>query len=159
MSSTSYYNTTKQTFLTPQSTEPLGSRVSKTLRSYSNKFKFFTKNFFWSFHPSPDLKTQLKAIRAMESDKLYVENVRQFFGVPTENAEFLCEQAVNIGILVKKFGLLCPNDKNIIFVFDDKTERLPEHITCETCESLEREQSTFDINDLDRIVFYQSPNQ
>jgi hypothetical protein len=126
-------------------------------QSYFKTIKSVARNLRWTFHRTPSTEHQLKILELMESqpDKLFVENVRAFFDVPKENAEYLCEQAVKAGLLTKKTGLSCPNDQRIIAVLDEEVP-LPESVSCEVCEDLEREQTTFNTSDLNRVLFYQS---
>ena len=128
-------------------------------RSYViiNTFNRYIKNFRWAFHRSPGRETQLKIMEMLEAepDKLYVENVRAFFDVPRENAEYLCDQAVKAGILVKKIGLSCPNDQRIIAVLDGNVAP-DEIISCDVCQSLEMEKSSFNPGELGQITFYQA---
>lgn len=95
----------------------------------------------------------------MQPGKLYVENVREFFGVSFKNAQFLCEEGTREGLLVRKIGLLCPNDQRIIYVVENEHSEPPEEIACDVCEDLERERSSFKPSELDRVMFYTLPSK
>jgi hypothetical protein len=127
-----------------------------SLTSYFETIKSLSANFFWTIHPSPPSEKQLQVLESMEPDKLYVENVRHFFGVSKENAEFLCEEATKEGLLKRKIGLLCLNDHNVILAVDHENE-IPEEVKCDICEDMQRDRSIFESAELGRIVFYTSP--
>src|SRR6476620_3245869 len=42
--------------------------------------------------------------------RIYVENIRSFFGIPRATARYLCEIAVRQGVFEKRVGYLCGND-------------------------------------------------
>ena len=128
-----------------------------SLSRFFNTIKASASNVRWVFHRGPSAEEQLKVLELMEtqSDKLYVEHVRAMLDVPRRNAEFLCERAVSAGLLAKKIGLTCPNDQRILAVLDEGSSP-PGSVSCEVCESMEREQSTFSSDELSRVVFYQA---
>lgn len=96
---------------------------------------------------------KLEILAATDADHIYVENVRSFFNVPSAVAHIMCEEAVDKGVLVKRIGYLCPNDKNILFHLSE--EVAPEEVvTCAICEQEDGRQSEFRATDLRTIDVY-----
>ena len=102
------------------------------------------------------LERYLHTIENINPEKIYVENVRSFFKVPSMVARLMCEMAVVDSLFVKKYGIVCPNSdcRRIIESYYDKNS-IPEEITCEICENEESEKFTFKVSKLEIIEFYQ----
>lgn len=89
-----------------------------------------------------------------DPDKIYIENVRSFFGISSRLAKFFCDMAVRENLLIRRIGVLCPNDGNIIEIVDDLND-LPSYLVCETCFHLEREPNEWKSTELRTVTFYQ----
>jgi len=88
-----------------------------------------------------------------EPARIYVENVRSFFGLPTGVAKLLCEIAVNQGMFERCIAILCPNDSRVLTDICGDEELQQENVSCEVCESLERPH-VFPTNECRRLPFY-----
>ena len=74
-----------------------------------------------------------EVVESTDPDRIYIENVRSFFGLPTRIAALLCRLAVRDGVFMQRAGVLCPNDGRIIASYNTLHE-IPEQITCQVCE-------------------------
>lgn len=92
------------------------------------------------------------AIEAVDPQRIYVENVRAFFGFPHSIAKLILDLAVREGALERRTGLLCPRYQNIIATLEDGQDP-PDQVNCLVCES-EGDGETHDGRDLQSIVFY-----
>jgi hypothetical protein len=81
----------------------------------------------------------------LNPDKIYVENIRQFFNLSTRVAKFFCEAAVSHGAFIKRYEVICPNEGRSLLEFN-KRQDIPEIIECKNCELLEKQ---FKFNRLD----------
>lgn len=100
-----------------------------------------------------DILTNIKPHR------IYVENVRSFFNFPYGFSKFLCEMAVQSGHFRKRFGVQCSNaDCTRIISHYSNKEQIPHDINCDICEELERENHSFNKNEIEIIEFYQLNN-
>lgn len=101
------------------------------------------------------LHRKSELISQIDTNRIYVENVRSFFHVPYRVAKLLCEMAVKEGYFRKKTALVCPNDncKRVIKIQgklnDDNT------IKCENCDANEENKCEFNIDELQKVEFYQ----
>lgn len=101
------------------------------------------------------LKNKAKVIEETDPDRIYVENIRSFFSIPTKWAKYLCELAVKQRVFRKKYGVMCKNDTcNRIITVYDTLEQIPQNLDCLLCE-LEGKEHIFDKKDLQVIEFYQ----
>lgn len=102
------------------------------------------------------LKKKANIVEATDPDRIYVENVRSFFNIPTRWARFLCKLAVRQGFFRRKFAVECKNSscERIIRVYDNM-EDIPESIECITCELNNEEIYAFKTKDLNIIEYYQ----
>lgn len=89
-----------------------------------------------------------------EPNRIYVENVRSFFGVSTFVAKALCDLAVRRGLFERCSGILCPHDERILFESCDPDSALPETVTCSVCEALEIEPNAFSSRECRELSFY-----
>lgn len=102
------------------------------------------------------VRRKAELIEKTDPNRIWVENVRAFFGVPTGTARHFCEVAVREGAFVKKRALLCGNeDCRRVILSGDPDDPLPPTIECENCRDLEREPSSFLAADLPTMDFYQ----
>ncbi len=99
---------------------------------------------------------KLKLLDHTDPDRIYVENVRSFYNIPTFAAKFFCEIAVKERVFKKKIGVICPNDDcgRIITTIDDLAH-LPKKVKCDLCELNEKSVFEFTPTKKDTIVFYQ----
>lgn len=97
---------------------------------------------------------KMDVIERTDPERIYIENIREFYGLPYSVARYLCELAVKRGIFRKKIGIICPNDKRIIKSFDFEPD-LDEEIDCTACQIRETVNYTFKINKLNKVVYYQ----
>ena len=98
---------------------------------------------------------QLDIIEKTDPNRIFVENIRSFYGMPTKVAKFFCDLAVREGVFIKKYAVVCPNSscERIIRTFDSLDE-IPAEITCETCE-VQGDEATFGLSEKSIITFYQ----
>lgn len=97
---------------------------------------------------------KLDIVERTDPERIYVENIREFYNLPYVAAKTLCEIAVREHIFRKKIGIICPNDESIIKSYDIDEEQ-DETVTCEKCLLREEEKHSFDTKDLEKIIFYQ----
>jgi hypothetical protein len=95
-----------------------------------------------------------KIVEKTDPDRIFVENIREFYNLPYIAAKTLCEIAVRERIFKKKIGVICPNDESIIKSYDIE-EKQDETVTCTKCLLREEEKYSFDTKDLEKIIFYQ----
>jgi len=102
----------------------------------------------------PFVANREKLVEDTDPDRIYVENIRAFFGIPFRFAEFLCDLAVRQGVFARKIGLICPQCGKMLLSVDSEDD-VPEQILCDVCEIDERDQYIFDSAELTRLPFYQ----
>jgi hypothetical protein len=102
------------------------------------------------------LRNKAKIIESTDPNRIYVENVRSFFNIPTRWAKKLCEIAVRQNIFKKKYAVICKNSDcdRVIKVYDKKSE-IPKNINCLTCELEAKEIFEFETDELEIIEYYQ----
>lgn len=98
-----------------------------------------------------DRKRQV--IESTDPQRIYVENVRAFFGLPTRVARLILDAAVREGSLERRVGVLCPEDKHIVRSFSSEDE-VPASVHCFVCESEGRERTDHERYELGRQTFY-----
>jgi len=89
-----------------------------------------------------------------EPQRIYIENVRSFFGVSYRIAKGLCELGVREGLLDRCEAVLCPHDQRVLLDLCAGDDEGSFEITCKVCEGLEIEPSSFAVQDCKRLVFY-----
>jgi hypothetical protein len=89
-------------------------------------------------------------------DRIYVENVRSFFNIPTRWARYICKIAVRQGIFRPKFAVECKNEScnRIIKVYESRKE-IPEQLECITCQLDGKVDFSFETKDLNIVEYYQ----
>lgn len=101
------------------------------------------------------LKRKTLDVASIDPERIYVENVRSFFGINHRFAKYLCELAVNEGYFEKQCGARCPNsDCNRIIATAGNLESLPPVVHCESCLLDEQDSSTFSIGDCKIQEYY-----
>jgi hypothetical protein len=102
------------------------------------------------------LTRYLHTIDKLNPNKIYVENVRAFFKVPTFVARLMCEMAVVDKVFVKKIGLECPNSdcRRIIASYLNESD-IPKFIICTICEDNDKERYEYQTSELNKLEFYQ----
>lgn len=100
------------------------------------------------------LNRKAKIVESTDPDKIYVENIRSFFGITTRMAKYLCEVAVRNGVFKKYYGVECKSCSRIIERFESK-ECIPNKINCVICEYEGKDNFVFNKEELEIIVFYQ----
>lgn len=95
-------------------------------------------------------------VEETDPNRIYVENVRSFFNIPTRWARYLCTVAVRQGIFRRKFAVECKNQNctRIIKVYD-KREEIPVELICYTCELDGQSEFSFNTSDLNIVEYYQ----
>lgn len=93
-------------------------------------------------------------IASTDPERIYVENIRQFFHMPYQVAKGLCEMAVKERVFDKKEGVICPSCRRIIKSCE-VNEELTGEIICMVCQAKEEDTFCFKVNDLDRRIYYQ----
>lgn len=88
-----------------------------------------------------------------EPARIYVENVRSFFGVSHRVAQKMCDLAVRQGLFERCLAFLCPRDERVIFEACGPDAAAPSHLMCEVCEALE-EPSDFESTQCRRMPYY-----
>lgn len=94
-----------------------------------------------------------KIIEGTDPQRIYVENVRAFFGFPTRVARLLLDAAVREGSLERRVGVLCPEDRHIVESFATEND-VPESVHCMSCEAEGRDVSDHPKGELGRQTFY-----
>jgi hypothetical protein len=92
-------------------------------------------------------------IDQLDPERIYVENVRSFFGIPFSLARLLCEMAVREGLFLRRYGVMCPQCDRIITSAESERE-LPEKLKCEVCEINERDRYEYDVKECTVITYY-----
>ena len=99
---------------------------------------------------------KLNVLKSTNPDRIYVENIRSFYNLPFNTAKLLCNMAVKENLFIKKFGVMCPDgDCERIILSVNSLDDLPERISCDTCELLEKEKFEYTKSELNIIEFYQ----
>lgn len=93
------------------------------------------------------------AVEAIDPERIYVENIRAFFGFPHTLTRVLLEAAVREGGLERRVGVLCPHDMHIVESFLSE-DAVPELIPCLACEARGTEHSDHPRDELTFQVFY-----
>lgn len=109
------------------------------------------------FRPMPSLEVQAAVLDKMEETnggKLYVENVRAFLGISTDEAEQICEQGVANGIFERKVAILCKNDGCRRVIGEISAKTLQAEVVCENCHDLGEEDYAFEVEGLDKLPYY-----
>lgn len=102
------------------------------------------------------LDRKYDALNNIDPDRIYVENIRAFFGIPSILARLFCEMAVKQGYFVKKIAICCPNkDCERVIITVNRVAEIPEEISCLVCEANEASKYNFPIDEVERIEFYQ----
>lgn len=99
------------------------------------------------------VERKAEQIRETDPDRIYVENVRSFFGMTTRLARTLCELAVKEGVFERRVAAICPNDARVITTYPSQKE-IPERLKCLTCELNEAERYEFDAAELKFETYY-----
>ncbi len=98
--------------------------------------------------------SKLSIIEHTDPQRIYVENVRAFYNLPTFAAKFICEVAVREDVFIKKIAINCPDCGRVIMSVSRKKD-IPDTIKCEHCELLEKDKFEFTLTDRDTMEFYQ----
>ena len=96
---------------------------------------------------------RLKVFSALDTQRIYVENVRALLGTSTWIARQICETAVRQGLFVKRIQVLCPDGAVALTVDDEKA--VPEEVQCWREVDGELEPVAERTERLDRLEFYQ----
>jgi len=96
---------------------------------------------------------RLKAFSALDTQHIYVENVRALLGTNNWIARQICETAVRQGLFVRRIQLLCP-DGAVALTVDDERE-VPEQVQCWREVDGELEPVAERTERLDRLEFYE----
>ena len=97
---------------------------------------------------------RLKVFSALDTQHIYVENVRALLGTSTWIARQICETAVRQGLFVKRIQILCPDGAAALTVDDDKA--IPEEVQCWREVDGELEPVLERTERLDRYFFFYS---
>jgi len=90
---------------------------------------------------------------ALDTQHIYVENVRALLGTNTWIARQICETAVRQGLFAKRIQILCPD--GVVAVTVDDEGAVPPEVQCWREIDGELEPVTEPTERLDRLVFYQ----
>lgn len=93
------------------------------------------------------------AIEAIDPQRIYVENIRAFFGLPHALTRVLLEAAVREGALERRIGVLCPHEMHIVESFSSE-EAVPASVPCLACEAHGRQDFDHPRDALTRQTFY-----
>jgi hypothetical protein len=96
---------------------------------------------------------KLNVLEHTNPDRIYVENIRSFYGLPSFIAKFLCEMAVKEGLFTKHIGVECPNEGRLM-ITASSTKSLPETVHCRNCQLLENDPYIFKVADCHKVEFY-----
>lgn len=92
-------------------------------------------------------------LRNTDPQRIYIENVRSFFGISTTMAKALCELAVREGLFMRCTAILCPIDEQVVDEACDD-DPLLETIHCDVCEGFGRERSDYLTKECKSLDFY-----
>ncbi len=92
-------------------------------------------------------------IDQLDPERIYVENIRSFFGISYSFAQLLCEMAVRERLFLRLYGVLCPVC-DIILESVSSEKEIPEHLTCKVCEINERDHYEYNRDECKVISFY-----
>lgn len=98
------------------------------------------------------VESRRKILEDTDPRHIYIENVRQFFGIPHSIAKGLLELGVREGLFFRCEGIRCPNDDRIVEEACGE-EKLPEDIHCDICEGLDLD-ADFPTAQCKRLTFY-----
>lgn len=70
-----------------------------------------------------------------DPNRIYVENVRSFFGLSPKIAEMLCDLAVREGRMEARVGYCCPKCNSLIYS-EDVSNRVEAPLQCKVCETM-----------------------
>lgn len=96
---------------------------------------------------------RMKAFSAVDTQHIYVENVRAILGTTSWIARQICETAVRQGLFVKRIQIMCPDGGVALTVSSEET--IPESVLCWKEIDGELEQILEPTERLDRLEFYQ----
>ena len=96
-------------------------------------------------------------IDQLDPDRIYIENVRAFFGIPFPVARGWCELAVNQGVFERRIALLCPQCQRVLVEVANEHD-IPKLVTCTLCEGNECERYEFAGSELPRMTLYRLVN-
>jgi len=102
------------------------------------------------------IRRKADIVLSTDPDKIYVENIRSFFGVNTRIAKAMCEFAVRSGHFSKHVGYICPNSncrKIIIEVLYNKNIN-QDNIECLNCLLREERVNSWKLSEIEVIEFY-----
>jgi len=90
------------------------------------------------------VKKRRELLENTDPNRIYVENIRAFFNIPTRLARWLCNLAVNEGSFEHYYVVICPNEEcERVIVEVAENEKVPTQIACEVCEGLGRDPYEF----------------
>ncbi len=112
-------------------------------------FKIIDESFIGKF-----VDKKMDIIIHTDPRRIYVENIRSFYNMPTPAAKLFCELAVKEHIFRRRIGVYCPNCGRLVTSFKSKKD-VPQNIVCDTCRLLEDESYEYRIEPKDIKVFYQ----
>ena len=92
------------------------------------------------------------ALRRLNPQKFYVENVRTVLGISTANAQRICETAVRQGAFRRYVEVVCPNGS--VAASAESEASLPSEVRCWTETHGEYEEALIPTRDLMKTVFY-----
>jgi hypothetical protein len=99
------------------------------------------------------VQSRLNILEQTDPNRIYVENIRSFYGLPTFAAKYLCEKAVEKGLFSKRYGVVCPNEGRLIITAGNVSE-LPQTVYCSSCEVLENDRYEFALEECQVEEFY-----
>lgn len=97
---------------------------------------------------------KMNVLEATDPNRIYVENIRSFYNLPTFVAKFFCEMAVKENLFLKKTGVYCPECERMVMSVE-KLSQIPKKIKCDNCELLEKNNCEFTPKEKNLLVFYQ----
>jgi len=112
-------------------------------------FQIIDKSFVGNF-----VEKRLDLIKNTDPERIYVENIRSFYNLTTPIAKTFCEMAVRENLFKKRIGIECPNCDKLISHYSNGKE-IPEKISCDNCQLLEREKYEYDKDEINELIFYQ----
>lgn len=114
-------------------------------------FQIIDNSFLGKF-----IDNKLNLIAAIDPDRIYVENIRSFYSLPTSVAKMFCEMAYKENLFKKNIAVECPNEscERVIEVYNTKQE-IPDLLECEHCLLLEKDKYKFKKNEMNFVEFYQ----
>jgi hypothetical protein len=95
------------------------------------------------------------SLKELDTERIYVENIRSILNVNSKIAKIVCELAVRKGFFTKHISVECKNDScgRVILSLNNEKE-IPEELVCYICKDDHAIKSSFKKEELNIVPFY-----